>query len=1049
MKTHIRNLTRKLLLIMLVLTGMSLTTFARNSTVSAENAAEQQKELKVTGVVRAEDGSPVIGVTIRVPGSSAGVITDAQGHYSISVPAGGKITYSFIGYRLETRLASVSGEINVVLSEDTKAMDEVVVVGYGVQKKATLSGSVSAINGKEIASSPAMNVTNSLAGRIPGLVVVGQSGEPGADYSTLYIRGKSTLNDNSPLIVVDGVPNRSLERLDPSTIESVTVLKDASAAIYGSQAANGVILVTTKRGKAEKLGISASYTVSWTRPTKVAELADAAEYATLVNEVNTYAGEAKTYTDEEIQKYADGSDPWRYPNTDWFDEVLKPWSLQHNANVTMSGGSEDLKAYVSLSNRFQDGFFKNSGSDYEQSDLRANIDGKVNKYIHISTDASMRFEKANFLSVGSARLFRDLLTASPILPAYWPNGLPGPPLDLTNQNNPVVQSTSAAGYERTENYIFNINAKVDIQIPWVEGLTLTGTAAFDRSLDYTKDFNKKYSLYTWDGTTLGSDGLPELVEGEYGTTSTLTQKLEIEKENLLSLLLNYKKTIADVHEIAVLAGMESIESNSNWFSAERANYTLDYPDELNFGDSNYQYASGSNPGTDRWLNYFGRVNYSYRSKYVAEFVWRYQGSSKFAPETRWGFFPGVSLAYRISEEDFWKDRTLGNLISNFKIRTSWGKTGNDLIDSYQYYSLYSKYWQDFVTGDLTNNSTYYESTAANTSAQWEEARQFNVGFDMTTFNDHLSLTADYFNNLRSKILISQTASIPDAVGITDILPDVNLGKVRNQGFDFDLAWTDKIQDFEYRIGLNGGYAKNKILFFDEADGVLSWQQQTGHPMDSKLYYQAIGIYQTQDEIDNSPHMDGAQPGDIIFKDVNGDKSITGEDKVRSYRSVVPRWTGGLSLFGKYKGFDITVLLQGQAGGVRYVQPYGSADSQTNYLKSFYDNRWTEDNPSTTYPRTFNGNEEYWVSSDNPNTYWVHKTDFIRLKNLEIGYTVPNKIAKKVGIDNLRLTVGGMNLLTYSPDMKDFDPELAYQGDGYAGDGYPIQQMLTAGVSMNF
>jgi TonB-dependent starch-binding outer membrane protein SusC len=1049
METHLQDRTRKLLLIMLLAAGIPLTTVARNSVLSAENATEQKQELKVTGMVTAEDGSPIVGVTVRAGGTSTNVITDVQGHYSIHVSAGVKITYSFIGYKSTTRIASASGEINVVLAEDAKAMEDVVVVGYGVQKKATLSGSVSAVSGSDIAKSPAMNVTNSLAGKLPGLVVVGQSGEPGSDYSTLYIRGKSTLNDNSPLIVVDGVPNRSLERIDPTTIESITVLKDASAAIYGSQAANGVILVTTKRGKTEKIKLSASYIAGWSRPTKIPELANAAEYATLVNEVNTYAGDAETYTDEEIQKYADGSDPWFYPNTDWYDAVLKPWSLQNHSNINMSGGSENLKAYVSLSNRFQDGFFKNSGSDYKQSDLRANVDAKANKYINISTDINMRLEQANFLSVGSARLFRDLLTASPLLPAYWPNGLPGPPLDLTNQNNPVVQSTSAAGYERTENYIFNINLKVDIKIPWVEGLTLTGTAAIDRGLDYTKDFNKKYSLYTWDGTTLGSDGLPSLVEGEYGTTSTLTQTLEIEKENLLSLLLNYKKTIADIHEISVLAGIESIESNSNWFSAERANYTLNYPDELNFGDSNYQYASGSNPGTDRWLNYFGRVNYSYLGKYVAEFVWRYQGSSKFAPETRWGFFPGVSLAYRISEEDFWKDNAIGNLFSNFKIRTSWGKTGNDLIDSYQYYSLYTKYWQDFVTSDLTNNSTYYESTAANVSAQWEEARQFNVGFDLTTFNDRLSLTADYFNNLRSKILISQTASIPDAVGITDILPDVNLGKVRNQGFDFEINWSDKIQDFQYRIGLNGGYAKNKILFFDEADGLLSWQQQTGHPMDSKLYYQAIGIYQTQDEIDNSPHMDGAQPGDIIFKDVNGDESITGEDKVRSYRSVVPRWTGGLTLSGKYKNFDITVLFQGQAGAVRYVQPYGSADSEQNYLKSFYDNRWTEDNPSTTYPRTFNGNEEYWVSSDNPNTYWVHKTDFIRLKNIEIGYTIPNKLLEKAGIENLRFTIGGMNLLTYAPDMEDFDPELQYQGDGYAGDGYPIQQILTAGLSMNF
>ncbi|GAK36744.1 TonB-dependent receptor [Bacteroides graminisolvens DSM 19988 = JCM 15093] len=941
------------------------------------------------------------------------------------------------------KTVSVAGNISVTLQEDTRVIDEVVVVGYGVQKKTTLSGSVSSVSGKDILKSPAMNVTNSIAGTLPGLVVVAQSGEPGADYANMYIRGKSSLNENSPLVVVDGVPNRSLERIDPSTIESITVLKDASAAIYGSQAANGVILVTTKRGKVEKLGISASYSAGWSQPTKVPELTNAAEYATLVNEISP-----NTYSADEIRKFADGSDPWRYPNTDWFDTVLKTWSLQQNANVTMSGGTEKLQAYVSLSTRSQDGFFKNSGSKYAQHDFRANIDGKVNDYISLSLDASMRMEQSNFLSVGSPRLFRDLMTASPILPAVWPNGLPGPPLDLQNQNNPVVQSTSQAGYNKGENYVFNINAKVNVKIPWVKGLSLTGVAAIDRGLNYTKKFNKKYDLYTWDGTTVGTDGLPTLVKGQYGSSSNLVQQLDISKEYLLNLLANYQRTFNKVHDVSVLLGVESIENTSNWFSAERRNYTVSFPDELNFGDPNSQYSNGSNPGKNRWLNYFGRVNYSYKSKYMVEFVWRYQGSSKFASETRWGFFPGVSLAYRLSEEEFWKDSKLGRLMGNLKLRASYGKTGNDLIDPYQYYSLYAKYWQDFVTGDLTNNSTYYESLAANVKVQWEEAEQMNVGFDVTLLDNRLSLTADYFNNLRSKILIPQTASVPDATGMTDILPDINLGKVRNSGFDFEMAWTDKVRDFEYRIGLNGGYAKNKIIFFDEAEGALAWQKQTGHPMNSSLYYEAIGIFHNQEEIDNYPHMDGTVPGDIKFKNVNGDDKITGEDKTRIYKSDVPRWTGGLNISARYKGFDASILFQGQAGAVRYVQALGSKDG-INYFKSFYDNRWTADNPNANYPRTFNRNEEYWVSSENPNTFWLHSTDFIRLKTMELGYTIPATLVRKWGLEKVRVCVSGMNLFTYAPHMKDFDPELEYKGDGFAGQGYPIQRILTAGISINF
>lgn len=1038
MKKQTEFLIKSLLLIWVMLTTVAVASVAYGS-----NGQQQQKEMKVTGRVTDQDGNPVIGATVRVEGASTGVITDMEGNYSISVMSGAKLSYSYIGYKTVVKTVSVAGNISVTLQEDTRVIDEVVVVGYGVQKKTTLSGSVSSVSGKDILKSPAMNVTNSIAGTLPGLVVVAQSGEPGADYANMYIRGKSSLNENSPLVVVDGVPNRSLERIDPSTIESITVLKDASAAIYGSQAANGVILVTTKRGKVEKLGISASYSAGWSQPTKVPELTNAAEYATLVNEISP-----NTYSADEIRKFADGSDPWRYPNTDWFDTVLKTWSLQQNANVTMSGGTEKLQAYVSLSTRSQDGFFKNSGSKYAQHDFRANIDGKVNDYISLSLDASMRMEQSHFLSVGSARLFRDLMTASPILPAVWPNGLPGPPLDLQNQNNPVVQSTSQAGYNKGENYVFNINAKVNVKIPWVKGLSLTGVAAIDRGLNYTKKFNKKYDLYTWDGTTVGTDGLPTLVKGQYGSSSNLVQQLDISKEYLLNLLANYQRTFNKVHDVSVLLGVESIENTSNWFSAERRNYTVSFPDELNFGDPNSQYSNGSNPGKNRWLNYFGRVNYSYKSKYMAEFVWRYQGSSKFASETRWGFFPGVSLAYRLSEEDFWKDSKLGRLMGNLKLRASYGKTGNDLIDPYQYYSLYAKYWQDFVTGDLTNNSTYYESLAANVKVQWEEAEQMNVGFDVTLLDNRLSLTADYFNNLRSKILIPQTASVPDATGMTDILPDINLGKVRNSGFDFEMAWTDKVRDFEYRIGLNGGYAKNKIIFFDEAEGALAWQKQTGHPMNSSLYYEAIGIFHNQEEIDNYPHMDGTVPGDIKFKNVNGDDKITGEDKTRIYKSDVPRWTGGLNISARYKGFDASILFQGQAGAVRYVQALGSKDG-INYFKSFYDNRWTVDNPNANYPRTFNRNEEYWVSSENPNTFWLHSTDFIRLKTMELGYTIPATLVRKWGLEKVRVCVSGMNLFTYAPHMKDFDPELEYKGDGFAGQGYPIQRILTAGISINF
>lgn len=1015
---------------------------------TGNSTASFRQGLTITGVVRDENGAGLPGVNVLEKGSTNGVITGLDGDYTIRVAGPGSVLiFTFIGYTTREITVEGSATIDVDMSPELVNIEEVVVVGYGQQKKATLSGSVSSVRGSEIVKSPALNITNTIGGTVPGLVAVGQSGEPGEDYASLFIRGRSTLNNNSPLIVVDGIPNRSLERIDPSTIESITVLKDASAAIYGSQAANGVILVTTKRGSAEKMVVRADYTAGWSKPTMLPDMTNAAQYAELVNEVDYYDQRPATYSAEQIATFASESDRWLNPDTDWFGEVLKPWSMQQNINLSMSGGTEKLQSFVSLSTRQQDGFFVNSASRYAQHDFRANIDHQFTDNISLSLDASARLEDREAPTVSSAAIFRDLINALPLQRAYWPNGMPGPVLNPTSQNNPAVQSTPDAGVSQGENYVFNLNAKLNIKIPRVEGLSLTFTGALDRGLNYSKYFSKKYTLYSWDGTTLGSDNLPLLIGNTYGT-SDMKQQLDIAKEYLVSALVSYQRVFNEVHSLNLLAGSEAIEMTSNWFSAMRKNFANNFPEELDFGDSNQQFADGSNPGVNRWQNYFGRVNYSYAGKYIAEFVWRYQGSSKFAPETRWGFFPGVSVAYRISEEEFWKTGKAGELIRNMKIRASWGKTGNDLIDPYQFYSLYELNWQYFVTGNGVTHPVYYESLASNYKAQWEEARQANVGIDLTLMKDRLTLTADYFNNLRTKILITQSASVPATSGLAGILPDINLGEVRNYGFDFEATWREKAGELLYSLSLNGCYAENRVLFFDEAEGAPEWQKQTGYPMQSGLYYEAIGIFKTQDDLDNYPHLAEARTGDVIFRDVNEDGEITGDDMRRIYKNIVPKFTAGLNLSASWKGFDLTVLFQGQAGAVRYVQYLGGKNT-SNYFTDFYENRWTEENPDADYPRTFNRNDEYWVSSDNPNTFWLRKTDFIRLKNLELGYSLPADLTRKIGLEGARLHAGGMNLLTWAPDMKDFDPELEPKGDGFAGQGYPLQKIVTLGLSINF
>ncbi len=1005
-------------------------------------------QVVITGTVTDETGLPMPEVNVIEKGTYNADVTDAKGEFLIKVSSlNAVLQFSFVGYMTKEIKLDGKSVINIQMEPEVSVIEDVVIVGYGTQKKTTISGSVAVVKGGEIAASPALNVTNAVAGKVAGLVAVGQSGEPGEDYSTLFIRGRSTLNNNSPLIVVDGVPNRSLERLDPSTIESISVLKDASAAIYGSQAANGVILVTTKRGSSDKMAFTAGYTMGFSRPTRIPVLCNAAEYATLVNEVDYYDQINPTYSQEDIKNFADKSDPWRYPSTDWFKEVLKPWSMQQNSNITMSGGNEKVRSFVSVSARGQDGFFYNSASRYAQYDLRANNDFRINENITVSVDASARLESRDSPTAWSAAIFRDLMTALPIQIATWPNGLPGPPLDPTSQNNPMVQATKTGGTNHSDNYVFNINGKLEIKIPWVEGLKWSTTGTMDKGLYYSKYFSKKYALFKWDGVSVDETGTPVLNSAQYGS-SNLKQQFTLSSAWLVNSVIDYRKNLSGLHDLNLTGGFEVIENSSNWFSAERRNFTNSFPEELRFGDSNQQYADGSNPGTNRWLNFFGRANYSYDNKYIAEFVWRYQGSSKFSPETRWGFFPGISLAYRLSQEDFWKKSSIGRVMNSAKLRASWGKTGNDLIDPYQFYSLYQQVFYSFVTSDQVYHQTYTESHAGNSRAQWEEADQINLGIDVSFVNNKLTFTADYFNNLRSKILITQTASVPSMTGLVSILPDINLGKVRNQGFDFELAYNNNINDIGIHIGLNGCYAKNRVLFFDEAEGFLPWQQQTGHPMESGLYYEAIGIFATQEDLEKYPHLDEARTGDIIFRDVNKDGKITGDDMTRIYKNVVPTLTGGLNLSLNYRNLDFAFLLQAQAGGVRYVQDLGGKGVQ-NYLRSFYENRWTESNPFSNYPRTYNRNDEYWVSSVNPNTYWLRQTDFLRLKNLELGYTLPGNLTGMIGIENLRISVGGMNILTWSPDFSDYDPELEPKGDGFAGQGYPLQKVFTVGLSVRF
>ncbi|MDR1407801.1 MAG: TonB-dependent receptor [Tannerella sp.] len=1023
--------------------GLSYRIVDKHIIVSKSLLSTAQTGRQIAGTVVDANGEPIIGANVIEKGTANGTITGLDGQFMLSVSDHAVLQVSFIGYVTQDIATGSQTRLQITLQEDLQALEEVVVVGYGTQRKATVTGSVSSVKGGEVIKVPVTNTSNALVGLLPGLSSTQRSGEPGNDAATIYIRGVNTIGNNSALIVVDGIPERSLDRIDPTSIESITILKDASAAIYGSQSANGVILVTTKRGMQGKPEVTINFNQGFNQPTRVPRMANAAEYATMLNEIDMYRGNNPRYTTEQIQLFRDGTDPWNYPNTDWFGEVLKPWSAQSYMNASLSGGSDRWKYYLSLGTKSQDGFYKNSATKYRQHDFRSNIDGEISKNVKIKFDLAGRIEDKNYPTRAASAIFRMLMRGKPIYPGFWPDGTPGP--DLEYGDNPVVVSTDATGYDRDKRYVLNSNLGFDIFIPQVPGLHINANASFDKDFRFRKRFETPWYLYSWDGRTYDENNNPVLIKGKKGFEDPRLQEwMEDNQTILLNGIIDYTHNWKH-HDIKAMVGMESRARSGDNFNAYRRYFISTSIDELFAGGDRDKNNNGSSFENAR-LNYFGRLNYSYAEKYLFEFVWRYDGSYIFPQEGRFGFFPGISLGWRISEEPFWKENI--SFIDNFKLRLSWGKTGNDRIDEWQYLSSYAfnSSGYTYILGYDQENKLLSESRIPNKYITWEVANQSNIGFETYTLDNKLFVEADFFYNVRSDILWRRNASVPTSSGLT--LPRENIGKVTNKGFEYNIGYRNEIDRLKYTISFNGGYAVNRITFWDEAPGRPEYQWSTGKSIpsdpssaDSDLYYEAIGIFRDQAAVDAYPHWPNARPGDIIFKDVNEDGKIDANDRVRSNSTHIPKYTGGLNLGLTYKLFDLSVLLQGAAGAVRYIRT--ESGEIGNFLKEFHDERWTPENPDAKGPRTFIDASEYWRNYNN--TYFLHKTDYIRLKSLELGCSLPESVNRKMGIKNARIYISGYNLFTFSPDLKDFDPET----NNISGQSYPVQRVINGGISLTF
>lgn len=1040
-----------------ILTGLNLTYTQLNEytyVISQSESSEFVWQETISGTVTdAATGEALPGVNIVIQGTDRGTATDVDGRFSFQVPSLDQVlVFTYIGYQTVEIPLDGRTTLDVAMEMQTFEGEGLVVVGYGTQRKETLSGSISSISGSDLERVPVSNISNALAGQLPGIVSVNQSGEPGYDDASINIRGVHTLGNNSPLIVIDGVAGRAggISRLSSRDIESVTVLKDASAAIYGSRAANGVILITTKRGREGAPQFSLDINQGINQPTRIPQMASAGQYLEMLNELDFYRNRPLSYSQEEIQAHYNCEDPWLNPCTDWFGEALKNASFQREANMSVSGGSEAIRYFLSFGGLTEDGYYENSATRYNQYDFRTNLDGRLSDNLTLSLDLMGRLEDRNFPTVGAGPTFRMLMRGKPHLPAYWPNGLPGP--DIENGENPVVTGTPATGYQKDERYFFQSNLRLTFEMPGVDGLSFTGNFAYDKMFRNDKYWTTPWTLYTWDYESYDAAGNPVLTGASRGPTEPqLRQTDESNQDIMINFTGNYQQDLEN-HSYGILLGVEQQRFSGNNFWGFRRNFISDQVDQLFAGGEALREVSGSAFEGAR-MNFFSRVNYAYQDKYLLEFIGRYDGSYIFPEGKRFGFFPAVSAAWRITQEPWFNDMT--SFFDELKFRTSWGQTGNDRFDSNNPRNDEWFFMDTFGFGGgmvfgHQNVSSIYQQRVPNPNITWEVANQFDVGVEATFLNDHMSVELDYFNYRRKDILHYRNASVPQSAGFS--LPRENIGEVSSYGFDGSFTWRDQIsRDFLYDVTLNIGYADNEIVFWDETPGVDPWRQSTGAPIGAGLFYEAIGVFQTQEEVDNYPHWDGARPGDIIFRDVNGDGVIDADDRVRMNKTGTPKWNGGMSIRMSYKAFDFTALIQGAAGAVQYIRT--ESGDFGNYFKEFADERWRPDpsdptgmrpdpNADTSGPRAFQREEEYWIA--NANTFFLRNTDYIRLKQLEVGYNLPPGLTTRLGIQNLRLYANGFNLLTLD-NFGLMDPESRNQ----AGHYYPQKRIVNLGLSLSF
>lgn len=993
-----------------------------------------------TGTVKDSRGNAVGGATIVIEGTTLGVTTDSEGGFSIDAAPEDVLLVNFIGYASQSVSVGVRSRFEIVLEESATAIDEVMVVGYGTRKKTTLTGSVVSVKGEEIASSPAIDVASSLAGRLPGLIVNARAGDPGAPDTQIFVRGRGTTGDNSALIIVDGVERGDISKINPNDIESINVLKDAEAAIYGSRAANGVILVTTKRGAKGRAVVNFSYDQGFQQPTRTPKMADSYTFASVANEMavlrhsDPNSDPVLPYTPEDLAKFKAGKEPG-YRTTDWYRRTMHKWVPQHRTNVSVSGGSDRINYFFSVGELMQRDRFKESSGKYRQYNVRSNIDVKIARSLTMGLNLAGTFDKRHVPYFSSTEMASHIFLYHPYWETYWPGTNYLKP--LRGDQNWVNMVSDNAGYHDLENKKFQGTLFLKWEVPWVKGLMLEASGSYDTLHEYWKTFRTPSYVYHEDG----EGGYVKKLDGMGPAKAQLTDRSEMSSQTYFFAKVSYKRSFGD-HNLDALLGYEQTTTDGWYLEGSKTDFASPSLPVLNVGPADQtKWGLGGYSSENARQNVFARVNYDYKGKYMAQVTMRIDGSAIFPEEDRFGYFPSFSAGWRISEETFMKS---ADFIDNLKLRASWGMMGNDRVAAFQHMMTYN-YGNNYVIGG-SDVQGLQETRVPNPGITWEVSKTWNFGLEASFWNSRLWMEFDFFRSVRDHLLTTRNKSVPEYTGMT--LPNENIGKVLNRGFELVIGHRNRVGEFGYSITGNLNFARNKVLFIDEAPAAEPYQMLTGNPIGSTLFYEAIGIFQDQADLDSYPHMGGAQPGDLKFRDVNKDGVLDSKDRILVTQTKIPEITFGLNFTFNWKNFDLSLLFQGQQNSKFYMEGnedfFKYMDDQWgNFLQWRADGRWIPgaDNTHATQPR----GGQSGVNTTDRNTHFMFSGNFLRFKNAELGYTLPSRIAEKLRMGGIRISLSANNICFLYDGLKD----LGYDGEASSFWNYSICRTINVGINLTF